>query len=416
MSKEYLNELYNNLTNKYTDDMVGVHFSRMEEVSFNPKPFHHDPIGVYVFPRKWILDNLLSKNTMFSKMPYQYIIIPTSKAVFLDLDMTLKKAQSLLKQMGIPETYLTDGNTYHRSTQDSVGHMFWGAIERYRHDNKLSKNMSWNTLFKKTKYNALIDNGNSIIHSNEPYQYVYLEPGTFKVVTKFSNKGYGKIITDFANTFKELGWEIKRRKKQTSYSHPELSITKGRLQIIVALNDDYVHIKAYGFKDEFDKSYGNTWRGGDPSDALKDVVNFIESTSVDEREDEYQIQKEKDKNTLIEYAKEFGFKSPSPRDVNIFRVYEDKEDGVKVKLLVYIHQDLLNVRIQKQKSYYWKNYYYYSEAVPIDGDFKKATITALNQIEDNIKTDLESNDFDKKVKAKTATRNLKYIRRNVFKL
>ena len=54
----------------------GVHFSKSDQLSFNLQPNHFDPIGIYVFPKKYLLEGGLSANTMFAAYPYAFLIEP----------------------------------------------------------------------------------------------------------------------------------------------------------------------------------------------------------------------------------------------------------------------------------------------------------------------------------------------------
>ena len=163
----YLSKLYKELRTEDYGPYTCVHFGRTEKVGIYTKPSHHDPIGVYAFPKDYVLNNI--KNTGFANMAYSHILTATPKAKVLNLNMTMNRASSLLSLMGIPTTYLVDASTYHNSGA-SAGHLFWGSMERWRNENNLSKNASWNGLFKKTGYNVLYDPGEKIIHWAEPSQ------------------------------------------------------------------------------------------------------------------------------------------------------------------------------------------------------------------------------------------------------
>ena len=44
----------------------GVHFSKTNFLSFRPQPSHFDPLGIYVFPKDYVLSHGLFNNNMFA--------------------------------------------------------------------------------------------------------------------------------------------------------------------------------------------------------------------------------------------------------------------------------------------------------------------------------------------------------------
>ena len=67
-TREIMPEIYAALE-KYDDPMVGVHFSKgvpkgrdrkvnVPHLGINPRPFHNDPIGIYAFPKDYVLSGL----------------------------------------------------------------------------------------------------------------------------------------------------------------------------------------------------------------------------------------------------------------------------------------------------------------------------------------------------------------------
>lgn len=71
-TRELMPDIYAALE-KYDDPMVGVHFSKgvgedkkTPHIGLNMNPFHHDPIGIYAFPKDYVLSGKLEKNRGFS--------------------------------------------------------------------------------------------------------------------------------------------------------------------------------------------------------------------------------------------------------------------------------------------------------------------------------------------------------------
>lgn len=234
----------------------GVHFSKSDQLSFNLNPGHFDPIGIYVFPKKYVLEGNLAKNTMFASYPYAFLIEPTKQAKILNLDMDYPKAENLLEKMGIDKNLLYDKEVYHKSGKDTPGHRFWGAMENYRNVPRnfrnLGRNVSWNTLFSKTGYNALYDPGFNIVHSNEPAQVIYLDHKAYRVVDVVRNTNKHKLLLNFASYFPDF----RIYKKRSGWSKDEYLITLKKDGIEISLwtskNDpNKFGIKVYGFGERF---------------------------------------------------------------------------------------------------------------------------------------------------------------------
>ena len=266
--------------NMYDDSLVGVHFSNGIDIKddkgipylgLNKKPFHHDPIGIYVFPKSYVLSGKLSKNGGFYSMKYFYIIIPSKSANILNLSkITKSEYERILIQMGIPTRYWSDEGLYHRSTNDmSDGHKFWSIIERYKGSKGLSKNVSWNTLFRKTGYNVVYDEGDSIIHSNEPSQIIYLETNAYEVL--YTNKNKHPIDTLFALFAKSFpDWRIRKKKY---YDNIQLYLeSPKKYYISVQPHNQGFSIQVGGFKESFHRNI--MWEDFNSS-IIEEIKEFI---------------------------------------------------------------------------------------------------------------------------------------------
>ncbi len=217
--KEYTEEMMPRIfaaLKKDDNPYTGVHFTNWDILTFNPKPSHYDPIGVYAFPKDWVLKNGLKQQSGFRNYKHAYIVKPSSNAKILNLDMDEQTARSLLKQMGLPDDLYDNPDVYHRSTKNiTPGHRFWGALEYYNNQNRAPNNLWWNKLFKKTGYNVLLDPGLAIIHSNEPQQMVYLDRSSVEVVNMFSNEEKLSIIRRLMDAFAK---EFRVRKEYNAYN------------------------------------------------------------------------------------------------------------------------------------------------------------------------------------------------------
>jgi hypothetical protein len=159
------------------------------------RPSHHDPIGIYAFTKRYMLQENRT-NEGFWSMPYIYVFKLSEKAKVLNLSkISIDEAKELLEKMGISD--YTD-KPYWRSLHGKKGgHLLWYTMEKYIATNELSKNVTWNKLFAMAgNFDAILDEGDSIIHSNEPEQICVINPSVINVVKTVESPmaEYSKII------------------------------------------------------------------------------------------------------------------------------------------------------------------------------------------------------------------------------
>ena len=258
-TREVMPEIYAALE-AYDDPMVGVHFSRginikneirnksnrTPHIGLNLNPFHHDPIGIYAFPKDYVLSGKLESNTGFSEFKYFYIVKPSSKARILNLSkLTEDGAAKLLYDMGLDPDFMNNESIYHNSGKTSVGHIFWGVLEYVRKQMSAKGNVSWNILFKDTGYNVLYDEGDGIIHYNEPTQIIYLESSAMEVLDQGEqDNSDNKIYSFFIRNFTELRPEKTKkqlilRSKDNSYTLYVYPPSNGTIEIKIYSEEDY---------------------------------------------------------------------------------------------------------------------------------------------------------------------------------
>lgn len=252
--------------NPYT----GVHFTNWDILTFNPKPSHYDPIGVYAFPKDWVLKNGLKAQSGFRNYKHAYIVKPSSNANILNLNMDEDTARSLIKQMGLPDDLYDNPNVYHRSTKNiTPGHRFWGALEYYNNQDRAPNNLWWNKLFKKTGYNVLIDPGLAIIHSNEPQQMVYLDRSSVQVINMFSNEEklsvVRRLMEAFAKEFK-VRKEYKSHNKHTTFRFTNIKNDGQYFSVVMSDYDGDVDVSVGEIHKTFYESNDFT---------ISDVIQYI---------------------------------------------------------------------------------------------------------------------------------------------
>lgn len=196
------------LKTKYKRRNVFIHFSplnlnssdRMDfgnhATSFLPlnlRPAHTDPLGIYAFPVDYLLDNSINPPFIFTTRPYMYILELTDKAkVFEFKGLTLDKVKDFIKKAVPDEDTQNKMLTYIENeiseNQDTYGLptnrlplAFWQALKIYS-GSKYRVNASINSIFRRAGYNAILDDGEGVIHFREPYQIVFLEPKAYRVL------------------------------------------------------------------------------------------------------------------------------------------------------------------------------------------------------------------------------------------
>lgn len=185
---------------KQPNDSV-VHFTNWNRVGFNPKPTHQDPIGVYTFPKKYVMSPQFKNNSSFFGMNNAFILRIKSGFRTLNLStISASEVQRLIQAMGLTEGDPTGHHSLKQGVQAKPGHLLWDALEKTLQQMNIygpKKNLQWNKLFKKAGIDVLVDDGDSIIHHNEPYQVVFLTPGSYQEITFFQH-GVDKIYKQLA--------------------------------------------------------------------------------------------------------------------------------------------------------------------------------------------------------------------------
>ena len=373
-TREIMPKVYEALE-KYDDPMVGIHFSKgvpydrdndrkAPHIGITVKPFHNDPIGIYAFPKDYVLGGNLENNPSFREFVDYYIVKPSSRANILNLStMNEQDAIDILKKMGIGENAYRNQNVYHRSGKMDVGHRFWGTLEVMRKQiyGEHSKNVSWNNLFKKTGYNVLYDEGDGIIHSNEPNQIIYLESSAMEILEQGTRDDpNNKIYSFFIKNFPELRPEkskdhwgsklLKLRPEDNSYTLYVYPPSYEKIRIKIESETDYDNrkeIEVY-LNDVHEKLI----------DALKKTISDMNMLPKGEKEVP---------PVLESISKRFNIKLKKDErgDWEIRQKYQDADKDYIITFYIRTNNDdIIFVLNKKQKSMNY-NTFGYNEAVLI---------------------------------------------------
>lgn len=423
---------------KTTNDLAGAHFSAMETLSFNLSPSHSDAVGIYVFPKKYIFDGNLKKNGGFANYPFIHIIQPSKNARILNLNMSAEECDSLLLQMGLPKEFLERPDIYHKSTTKMTeGHRFWGTLEAWRNAKQLSRNVSWNTLFAKTKYNTLYDPGLGIIHYNEPSQIVYMTPNAYEVVDVIRNSNT-LLLVAFKKAFPDfkLVNRTKRKHYPTQIIDQEYSFQK---------DDDYFIIRFSGHshgKIPDISVNGNRVVSSFDDVTVEHMISVVKAGLLHFKSNYLKrVDTGRTAEILTEVAKEFNFvydggdsisknyrsKPTVPGVVDsivnvIFTFYDAYEPLERPESLV---MSLRKYGMSRKKTSNLSNpidSYHYTETIPYDA--KKPIRTQMSELIEKFEKSLEKRYQEEQSSyysnygygVKEALRNLRFIRNRVLKL
>ena len=193
-----IRNMYKNLLDflRESQEDLYVNFSDRPRINMklSLRPSHHDPIGIYAFTKSHMLQEKHT-NEGFWSMPYIYVFKLSEKAKVLNLSkISIDEAKELLEKMGISDNNKPYWRTLHG---EKGGHLLWHKMEKYIATNELSKNVTWNKLFAMAgNFDAILDEGDSIIHSNEPAQICVINPSVINVVKTIESPmaEYSKII------------------------------------------------------------------------------------------------------------------------------------------------------------------------------------------------------------------------------
>lgn len=382
------------------DEYSGVHFSNMDQLSFNLKPSHHDPIGLYVFPKNYILSGGLKSNSMFSSFPYAFLIEPTNNSKVLNLDMSYEEAEKLLNKIGLDKNLLYDKEVYHNSGS-SPGHKFWGVLENIRNSKNLSRNISWNSFFSKTGFNTLYDPGLGIIHSNEPMQVVYLDHKAYKIVDVIKSKN-NNIFAQFASAFPDF--QIFKRKSHLDSKYKENYLKKDGITIHTVLTEykpDELRIKVYGFMQDFEDKF-SIENKEDLTKAVEKVREFIngsEKAPPRFTDEDYSFVKELSSFYNIKVHPDYpGYLGKKYKDNTEFSLKYSPTNS--------------KITLQVERRDFWVKYFYYYEVLTSSPE--ETIKSLLSGIKERIKEDMVDEDSRKKYDAPHALKFVEFLEKRVF--
>lgn len=183
---------------------IFIHFTNVEKIGVNPQSTYKTPTGIYAYP----LEYVLSKERL-NKLPfaydYKYVFVLQCNTDILDLQeyemQDFNADYNKLKHWYISnsndhqlfDTTLDLESVTSHAKVDMPGGYLWYVL--YNLSDK--KPAIWNKLLRYLGYNAIVDHGDGVIHSNEPTQALFTSINAISILKGFSNTKHGSSLDVF---------------------------------------------------------------------------------------------------------------------------------------------------------------------------------------------------------------------------
>jgi hypothetical protein len=227
--KESVNKQLKDLYDATTDIIPGsniknlfVSFTDLDKLGINPTSRYNTPIGIYAYPAEYVLKKIGEKqSTQFlpfaGDKPWVNIFRATGNVVDLDgipskdyprylkmlKDAFVGKTMSeddfdhLFKQARVGTTHKTSSGILWYFTKLLADYVDQQTVDKTKPNTKTvakSASVIWQSILRKTlNIDGMVDDGEGIIHENEPTQAVFFNPAAIEVVKRIPNK-YNPII------------------------------------------------------------------------------------------------------------------------------------------------------------------------------------------------------------------------------
>lgn len=143
-----------------------VHYTDINKLGVNPKQFHQDIAGIYLFP-----EDFKTSGTIWKQKKYKITVSLKPNIKILDLSKTTEDdRKDILDKLSVP---YVDQDAY--NTVDN----WWENLRNYYILNNYKKSAKWNKDFRSLGYDAIFDDTGSI-HVLE-VQLAVLNPSILKI-------------------------------------------------------------------------------------------------------------------------------------------------------------------------------------------------------------------------------------------
>lgn len=182
------------------------------EKSAYPNPDHTDPVGVYAYPLKYVIqhpaDIWYGKNARYLR-----VLQSQSKNPLFVYGMSKQQAESILWKMGLDPNLLSVAKKHYKHTginqwAKSLFSAFQMELENKPEPDewkmlryKVRSNLEQTQLLLKAGYDAVIDTSHAtqqaVINEREPEQIIFLKRNAFKPIEIFTLFKNNPVLADF---------------------------------------------------------------------------------------------------------------------------------------------------------------------------------------------------------------------------
>ena len=238
-----------------------VHYTNINKLGVNPKQFHQDPAGIYLFPEEF-----KPAGTLWTDKKYKILVNTKPNMKVLDLaKLSNNEMQRIADRVGL------DKNTFENPRD------LWDALRNHYFLSVGAPGAgAWNKDFRDLGYNAIFDDTGTI-HTAET-QLVALDPRILKikeVVPQKKGSGiedikkYQKLVEKYSAPYGEVTISTPRTVKQSGYFGKapkkligEVKVEDGDKYIIWRVSRDNDRFMRLDFYDASKRFHGNYSLGG----------------------------------------------------------------------------------------------------------------------------------------------------------
>lgn len=171
---------------------VFVHFTNLEKIGVNPQSDYKTPIGIYAYPIDYVLEKNYIRHLPFAG-DRKFLYVLKAQNPPLDLqkidDLQFKKFFKELKKLYPQKVKILIANRWENyALVDTPGGLLWSLLYQVSAGNPAT----WNKIMRQLGINGVLDNGDGIIHVNEPTQAMFTSIQDLKILEVVTgNEGGG---------------------------------------------------------------------------------------------------------------------------------------------------------------------------------------------------------------------------------
>jgi hypothetical protein len=234
---------------------VGISMTMLPKLGINPQSNYNTPIGIYFYPADYYLE--LRGDVPFQKRaPYanvfEYrgrvlnVIDYTVKQFDRDIEILKKlypQQADRIHQLALHAEQTEEGDEddlalHYESLEaitddplvDRPAGWLWFVLWNLVDSKESGPNaIKWNHMLRQLGYDVVVDQGLGVIHENETYQGVVLNPKVISPIKRIENKAGAKAYDTLGqqliepDTWHVAGWIANQARRDPSYFRPDSS-------------------------------------------------------------------------------------------------------------------------------------------------------------------------------------------------